>query len=129
VWQAVRLGAGGDFYLLPRLKLSGDAAYLPYVHVAAQDDHFLGNTPNVASINKLRGYGTGVQVEAMLSYDVTEQLSFGVGARYWAMWTQDGSMFRPFDSQAAVPVPNPHQNLRMESERAGLLAQVLYKFD
>ena len=129
VWQAVRLGGGGDIYLLPRFKLSGDAAYLPFVHVSAQDDHFLGNTPNVASINKLRGYGTGVQLEAMLSYDVTERLSLGIGGRYWGMWTRDGSMVRPFNSQAPVPAIPPHQNLRMESERAGLLGQVLYKFD
>jgi opacity protein-like surface antigen/outer membrane protease len=129
VWQSVRLGAAAEFYLAPRLKLSGDAAYLPYVHVAAQDDHFQGNTPNVASINPLRGHGVGTQLEAMLSYDVTEQLSFGVGARYWAMWTTDAHMIRTFDFETPVTAPPPQQDLRMQSDRAGFLGQVLYKFD
>jgi len=34
--------------------------------------------------------GHGVQTEVVLSYLVTNQLSIGVGGRYWAMWTQDG---------------------------------------
>ena len=43
------------------------------------------------------------------------------------MWTQGGSMVRPFNGGG--PVTMFHQDLRMESERAGLLGQVLYKFD
>jgi opacity protein-like surface antigen/outer membrane protease len=127
-WQSVRLGAATDFYLTPRLKLSADAAYLPYVTVNAEDVHYFGNTPSVASVNPFDGYGVGAQVEAMLSYDVTGQISIGLGARYWSMWTTDAAFRRTFDATAPVTFPIRHQNSKLETERAGLLAQLIYKF-
>jgi opacity protein-like surface antigen len=129
VWQSLRLGAATEFYLVPGLKLSGDAAYLPYVSVDAEDNHFIGNSGQRASLNDLRGYGVGTQLEAMLSYDVTDQLSIGAGARYWAMWTTDGSFTRPVNTETPVTLPLRHQHLRLETERAGVLGQVMYKFD
>lgn len=128
-WQSLRLGASAEFNLAPHLKLSGDAAFLPYVTVDAEDVHFQGNTSTIASINPLHGNGIGTQLEAMLSYDITEQLSFGVGARYWAMWTTDASFERSYDASRQVTYPLAHQNLKIETERAGVLGQVMYKFD
>lgn len=78
-WQSVRIGAAGAFNLAPRLKLSADAAFLPYVSVDAEDRHFFSNTPSIASINPLDGHGVGAQLEAMLSYDITDRLSLGRG--------------------------------------------------
>jgi opacity protein-like surface antigen/outer membrane protease len=128
-WQSVRLGAATEFRLAPRLKLSGDAAFLPFVTVDAQDTHYQGNTADIASINPLHGNGVGTQLEAMLSYDVTDQISLGVGARYWAMWSTNGSFERSYDATQPVTYPLPHQHLKIETERAGVLGQVLYKFD
>jgi hypothetical protein len=126
-WQSLRLGAAGEFLLAPRLKLSADVAYLPYVTVDAKDMHFQGNSSTVASVNPITGNGVGTQLEAMLSYDITEQLSLGIGARYWAMWTTDTSEHRAYDSDG--PYPLPAQHAKIETERAGVLGQVLYKFD
>lgn len=128
-WQSLRLGAAGEFYLAPRLKLSADAAFLPYVSVAAEDRHFAGNTSNIASINPLTGHGVGTQLEAMLSYDITERLSLGLGARYWAMWTTDAYFERSYSSDAPVTYPLPKQHLKIETERAGVLGAVTYRFD
>lgn len=128
-WQSLRLGASGEFNLAPRLRLSGDAAFLPYVWVDAEDRHFFGNTPEVASINPMRGHGVGTQLEAMLSYDITERLSLGIGGRYWAMWTTDASFERSFDAFQPVTHPLPQQYLRIETERAGIFGEVLYRFD
>lgn len=128
-WQSLRLGASGEFNLTPRLKLSGDAAFLPYVSVDAQDIHYQGNTAAIASINPLFGHGVGTQLEAMLSYDITDRLSLGVGARYWAMWTTDASFERKFDSTAPVTYPLPQQHLKIETERAGVLGSVTYRYD
>jgi len=127
-WQSMRFGAATEFYLAPRFKVSADAAYLPYVEVNAVDHHFLGNTPAVASINPLTGYGKGAQIEAMLSYDITPQISLGVGARYWAMWSETGSFRRTYDSSSPVN-PQQHQNLKIETERVGVLGELTYTFD
>jgi hypothetical protein len=98
------------------------------VSVDAKDRHFFGSTADVASINPLRGDGVGTQLEAMLSYDLTAQLSLGIGARYWAMWTTDGSMVRSFDAPSGSHETSPPQHLRLETERAGIFGQALYKF-
>jgi hypothetical protein len=95
--------------------------------VDAKDRHYRGNTSDLASINPITGHGVGTQLEAMLAYDVTDQLSLGIGARYWAMWTTDASEHRAYD--ATGPYPLPPQDAKIETERAGLLGQVLYKFD
>ncbi len=126
-WQSLRLGASGEFNLSPRLKLSADAAFLPYVSIDAEDRHFLGNTSNIASINPISGIGVGTQLEAMLSYDLTERLSLGVGARYWAMWTTDADEHRSFDSSGAFPLPP--QNAKIETERLGVIGQVMYRLN
>lgn len=128
-WQSMRLGAAGEFYLVPGLKVSAEAAYLPYVHVTGRDHHYFGNTPAIASINPLTGYGTGAQIEAMLSYDVTENISLGVGARYWGMFTKAGSFRRTYDAPNPVPAPQRHQNAKLDSERIGILGELTYRFD
>jgi len=38
------------------------------------------------------GEGIGVQLEAMLSYVVTDAFSLGIGGRYWSMWTTSGDV-------------------------------------
>lgn len=127
-WQSLRLGVAGEFRLTPRFMLSVDAAFLPYVSVDAEDRHFFGSTSEIASINPLRGNGVGTQLEAMLSYDLTAELSLGIGARYWAMWTRDASMTRSFDGSSGPITSAPPQHLRLETERAGIFGQALYKF-
>jgi opacity protein-like surface antigen len=113
-WQAMRLGAAADFFISPGLKLTADAAYLPYVHIRGTDEHVLRNL-----LSHEWGEGTGAQVELMLSYAVTDQLSVGVGGRYWTMWTSDGWV--NFGGQVLVP-------MRYSVEQAALLVQGSYAF-
>jgi hypothetical protein len=110
----MRLGATADFFISPDLKLSADAAYLPYVHIRGTDDHVLRDL-----LSPEWGEGTGAQVELMLSYAVTDQLSVGVGGRYWTMWTSDGWV--NFGGQVLVP-------MRYSVEQAALLVQGSYTF-
>jgi opacity protein-like surface antigen len=84
LWRAVRLGAAADVVLLPRLHLGVEAAYLPYVRYRGEDDHGPG------AVSPMWGDGTGVQLEAIVSYDVTDKLNVGVGGRYWAYWVPEG---------------------------------------
>ena len=115
-WQAVRLGAVIDSQIVPGLTLTAEAAYLPYVRFRGTDDHILRSLLSPEQAN-----GSGTQLEVMLSYAVTDQLSLGVGGRYWAMWTSDGTV--DFGGAGTI-VP-----MRYSVEQAALLVQGSYTFD
>jgi hypothetical protein len=63
-------------------------------------------------VSPQEGEGTGLQLEATLSYAVTEALSVGVGGRYWSMLTTDGTVVA----------------MRYAAEQAHFLVQGSYKF-
>jgi opacity protein-like surface antigen len=115
-WDALRLGTAVEVVLLPRLGLKAEAAYLPYVDFTGTDDHILR-----ALVSPEDGRGVGMQLEAMLSYAVTESLSLGVGGRYWSMWTTSGNV--NFGG-AGIIVP-----MRYAAEQAHLLIEGTYRFD
>jgi opacity protein-like surface antigen/outer membrane protease len=122
-WQGLRLGVAGDVMVTDRVKLSGDAAYLPYVSFSGVDNHFFFNTGGLAEIfPESSNGGQGVQLEAVASYYFTPQFSIGVGGRYWAMWTTDGSLFKSF------PAPTPEAVFRGTFEQAGGFVQLAYRF-
>jgi opacity protein-like surface antigen len=114
-WHALRLGLAVDVQLVPRLSLSGEAAYLPHVRFTGTDNHVLRSLVSPES-----GDGFGVQLEAMLSYAVTDALSIGVGGRYWSMRTTKGDV--DFGGEVVVP-------MRYAAEQAHLLVQGSYKFN
>jgi opacity protein-like surface antigen len=114
-WEAVRVGAAVEVALAPRLSLAGDAAYLPYVTFKGTDDHILRNI-----LSPEDGRGVGVQLEAIVSYDVTDAISLGVGGRYWSMWTTEGTV--NFGGTGTI-VP-----MRYAAEQAQLLVQGSYTF-
>jgi len=114
-WRALRLGAVADLVIAPRLTLSGEAAYLPYVDFTGLDNHVLRSL-----VSPQQGEGTGLQLEAMLSYAVSEALSVGVGGRYWSMWTTDGTV--NFGGTGEIIA------MRYAAEQAHFLVQGAYKF-
>jgi len=127
-WQSLRMGFAGDFMLADRLKLNAEVAYLPYVKFTGEDNHFFVDVGTLAEIFQESGQGRGVQAQAMLSYDITDQFSIGAGARYWAMWTTSAQVNLAF-SALTFPAPaTPPQNFRAAVEQAGVLAQASYKF-
>jgi opacity protein-like surface antigen/outer membrane protease len=123
-WNAVRVGLAGDFMPFDRVKLSAEAAYLPYVAFRGVDDHLLFTPTEI--FPEWSNAGNGVQLEGMLTYFVTDRLSVGVGGRYWAMWTIGArSNCVSFCSDA----PTRPQFFKAAAEQVGLLAQASYKFD
>jgi opacity protein-like surface antigen/outer membrane protease len=114
-WQSLRLGVAAEAPVWDRFKISGDVAYLPYVHFSGLDTHWQ-RMPIVYF--PAHGEGQGVQTEVLLSYLVTESFSVGVGGRYWAMWTltaanSDGS--------------GPWSTYKANVERYGVFVQAAYK--
>jgi len=119
-WHSLRLGINGVVTVAPGLRLAVDAAYLPYAHISALDIHH--NRTEMASPNSPAwGQGRGVQLEAILSYDVTPQFSVGVGGRYWAMWATDVLT-------AGFGSATPTEVLPIRVERYGTFLQGSYKF-
>lgn len=115
-WQSIRVGANGEIMITDQLKLGADVAYLPYVVFNGTDDHLLR-----ALIFQESGTGTGLQLESILSYLITDQFSVGVGGRYWAMWTTKDAIS---DTAGA---PCPCQTLPAKTERFGIFLQLDYK--
>lgn len=117
-WHALSVGASWDAMLTDRLKLSAEAAYLPYLTFAGLDNHF--RMP-IAQFPASSNGGHGVQAEALLSYYLTDRFSVGLGARYWAMWTTNGQFTSSTD-------PGPPRYYRAAFEQAGVFLQTSYKF-
>ena len=115
-WNSLRVGVNGEIMITDRVKLGADVAYLPYVAFNGTDDHVLR-----ALIFEESGTGTGLQLESILSYLITEQFSIGVGGRYWAMWTTKDTIS---DTAGA---PCPCQTLPAKTDRFGVFVQLDYR--
>ncbi len=117
-WASLRVGFAGDLMLAPGLKLRGDIAYLADVRFRGVDHHPLRDEGSRFSDEE--GRGRGVQVEAILSYDVTNYFSVGAGARYWAMFVPNGQV-NFFNTGQIIP-------MRFAAEQAAAFLQASYKF-
>jgi opacity protein-like surface antigen len=120
-WYSLRVGVNGIVTLADRLKLTAEAAYLPYVAFRGTDNHLL-RTDVSNTISPESGTGQGVQIEAILSYAFSNAFSVGAGGRYWAMWA-------PSASTNAFGTSCPCQGLPVSTERYGGFIQASYKLD
>lgn len=120
-WESLRLGAAFDLWLTPRLRLNADAAYLPYVRFNGVDNHPLRVGDGASTLSPQDGDGRGVQLEATLSYALTDRFDVGIGGRYWAMWIPVGQT--NFFSDGFFVKE------RYSAEQAALFVQGSYKFD
>lgn len=120
-WLSLRLGLTADFYLTERLKLSAEAAYVR-TSLDAADTHHIRS--DLSAPLPQDGDGNGVQLEAVLSYQVTDAFNLGVGARYWHMEVEDGTL----DFGPATGGVGGRQVLDFETERYGVFVQGSYKF-
>jgi opacity protein-like surface antigen/outer membrane protease len=122
-WQSLRVGLSAETTLFDRLKLSVDIAYLPYVTMTGRDNHLLRAT---TTFFDQQGTGQGAQLEAILSYYVTDYLNVGVGGRYWTMWTTSGT--DTCTGCGGIGVVSPASPARFNTERYGVFLQASYKF-
>ena len=108
-WQSLRLGVDGSVNIGDRFKLSGEAVWLPYVFLNGTDSHWLRIGTAVGDFTgpiPEDGRGMGYQFEALLTYQVTEYGSIGIGARYWHMQANGNTDFQGnVVSETAFPQP------------------------
>ena len=114
-WNSLRVGLNGNIMVTDRLKVEADVAYLPYVAFKGTDDHLERDLTIQES-----GTGMGLQLESILSYSITDQLSIGVGGRYWAMWAAKNAIA---DEDGA---PCPCQTQPARTDRFGVFVQLDY---
>jgi hypothetical protein len=105
------------------MKVSADVAYLPATSFVGRDDHLLRPT---ATWFDQSGTGQGIQLETILTFLVTDNFNIGAGARYWAMWTTDGTF--ACTGCAAVGVTSAADAGKYNAERYGVFLQAAYKF-
>jgi hypothetical protein len=89
-WQGVRLGLDGAVDITSALKFSADVAWLPFVWLNGTDAHWLRIGTNPGDFTgpvPEDGTGWGFQLEAILSYRITDAISVGLGGRYWHLQT------------------------------------------
>ncbi|MGY4158092.1 opacity protein-like surface antigen [Bradyrhizobium sp. USDA 4461] len=123
-WNAPRIGLSAETMLTERWRLSADVAYLPWTDFKGRDYHLL--RPKTTFDEQRGNGGGGVQIEGVLSYFLTENISVGVGGRYWAMWTNKRG-----DSLCSSSgcVGEPAVLAKYSMERWGTFFQASYKFD
>jgi opacity protein-like surface antigen len=129
-WQSVRFGVAGETMLTPRIKLSAEVAYLPYVKFTGEDHHIFGNSGILAEVFPETGTGRGVQLEGLLSYYMTRRFSMGVGGRYWAMWTTNGEYSCSYGAPGtpcAGAAPTPQFPFRAAVEQTSAFVQASYR--
>jgi outer membrane protease len=124
MWHSLRVGVIGDVMLTPNFRLSGEAAYLPYVKLDGADWHWLRIGTDFNGPTPETGRGTGMQFEAILSYMVNEYFTVGVGGRYWRMSVPKGTAH--FEQSAIGG--GLQQVEKFKTERYGLFVQAGLKY-
>lgn len=118
-WHSWRVGILATVEAGNGLKFTGEAAWVPYTQLDNTDNHHLRPLINPLPSD---GDGNGLQLEAVLSYDINEDVSIGAGARYWRLGRTDGHAH--FEQ---TPGGGVAQVVKFQSERYGGFVQVSVK--
>lgn len=122
-WHSLRLGVAGEISPLPRLKISGEAAWLPRVNVDGNDWHWLRIGTDFNGPTPETGHGTGLQVEGLVSYMFDNNVTLGVGGRYWHAEIPNGTAH--FEESTLLGGP---QVEKIKSDRYGVFVQLGVKY-
>lgn len=120
-FNSMRVGLSSEMTLTNRLKVSGDIAYLPRVTYSGLDSHNLRELLEPEASNS----GSGVMLEAILNYGVTEHWSVGVGGRYWAWNMNTGPIGF---NLLGTPSQDIVQAARFNAEHYGVFLQSSYRW-
>jgi opacity protein-like surface antigen len=118
-WNSLRLGLNGEVHLLDNLNFVVDAAYT-YAYLLANDYHNL--RPDIRG-EFFEGTGNGLQLDMVLDWLATSNLSMGIGARLWTVQTKGHSHFEETASEGRA------QHTDTKQTNVGLLVQSQYRFE
>jgi outer membrane protease len=119
-WQGVRVGLNADLPLFDRWRINVEGAYLPYVWYNGTDNHLL--RWDLPSPIRQDGHGWGYQLEAVLSYQLTNEIALGVGGRYWHFQSKGEAHFED------MFVDGVAQPLDFKANIYGVFLQGSYRF-
>jgi hypothetical protein len=108
-WNSLRVGTVIDVNLTDRLKWNGEIALIS-TSQRLQDTHYF-----TFGADPAKGHGGGFQAETILKYQFTDNLSVGIGARWWHVKTHAIDQFG--------------QLLKYRTDRYGLFVQASYRFN
>jgi opacity protein-like surface antigen/outer membrane protease len=121
-FNSLRIGLSSQVMLTDRLRLTADAAYLPWVNYAGVDNHLERQLP----IPDADLTGNGVMLEAVLDYYITKNWSIGAGARFWA-WNMSNSGTSGQNS-LVTPTSNVVEPEGFSADRYGVFIQSSYRW-
>jgi hypothetical protein len=131
-WHAMRVGLDARFRIGERWSVSGEAALIPIAWLDNKDSHLLrqdmpspanhwtglGPAPNILT----KGIGWGGMGEIFVNYEVTPNIEFGAGLRYWGINAYKGDV-------TFGPSFNHNYSLDyFDMSRYGVLAHIKGKF-
>jgi TolA-binding protein len=108
-WNSLRVGTVVDVNVTDRLKWTGEAAIIS-TSARPVDTHYF-----TFGVDPASGHGGGFQAESILQYQVTDNFSLGVGARWWHLKTQTTDRF--------------WQLQKYQTDRFGVFVQGSYRFN
>lgn len=120
-FNSLRIGLSSETMLSDRLRLTADAAYVPWVNYTALDDHLWRQLLGPDAANG----GDGVMLEAILDYKITDAWNIGVGGRYWAWNMNTGTAGFNF---LTAPASNLIEPSRYSTDRYGVFVQTSYRW-
>ncbi len=126
-WNSMRLGLDGTFDITKRLRFGVDAAWLPLVALGGTDFHWLRIDQLPGDFNggiPEDGNGWGYQLEGLLSYQLTDSISVGIGGRYWHAQTQGLTHFEGH----VHDVPAVAQPVDWKTDNIGAFVQTGLRF-
>lgn len=118
-WHSLRVGLAADIPVFDKLRLNVEGAYLPYVWLNGTDNHLLRTDLNGPTPED--GSGWGYQLEAIVTYPITDAISIGLGGRYWHMQTKGNADFTASGGTT--------QPLDFKVDLYGVYLQGSYRFD
>lgn len=128
-WHLMRVGLATNFKIIDRLTLTAEAAWVPWAQINSRDTHWLRTGTTIGSFAgpiPQTANGSGVQLEALLAYQVWDCFNIGVGGRYWRF---DAPRGLGDLEQNVIGWTNPvSQPMTFTSERYGMFVQGSYKF-
>jgi hypothetical protein len=128
-WHLARVGIAANFKIIDRLTLTAEAAWVPWAQINSSDTHWLRTGTTIGSFAgpiPQTASGDGVQLEALLAYQVWDCFNIGLGGRYWRFDATRGSGDL---EQTVIGWTSPmSQPMKFTSERYGMFVQGSYKF-